>query len=86
MTPKSCCSIPLSSEAGLTKEKRPKHCDQESQDQSYSENYVSRVSWQGKIAIGFCQRFREQAEASRMIIEDQDVSNCFAPGTNRYRW
>jgi len=41
---------------------------------------VSRVSWQGKIDIGFCQRFREQAEASRMIIEDRDVANCFAPG------
>jgi hypothetical protein len=69
MTPKSCCSLPLSSEAGLANEKWPKHCDYESQDQSHSENYVSRASWQRKIDIGFCERFRKQAEASWMIIE-----------------
>jgi hypothetical protein len=85
MTPKSCCSLPLSSEVSLANEKRPKYCDHESQDQSYSENDVSGVSWQRKIDIGFCERFRKQAEASWMIIEDQDVSDCFAPGTNRYR-
>jgi len=86
MTPKSCCSLPLSSKAALPNEKWPKHCDYESQDQSYSENYVSRASRQGKIDIVFCERFRKQAEASRMIVEDQDVSDCFAPRPNRYRW
>ena len=86
MTPKSCCSLPLSSEAGLPNEKRPKHCNHDSQDQSYSENYVSRASWQRKIDIVFFERFRKQAEASRMIVEDQDVSDCFAPRPNRYRW
>jgi len=86
MTPKSCCSLPLSSEAGLPNEKRPKHCNHESQDQSYSKNYVSGIAWQRKIDIGFCERFRKQAEASGMIIEDQNVSDRFAPGTNRDRW
>jgi hypothetical protein len=86
MTPKSCCSLPLSSEVSLANEKRPKHCDHESQDQSHSENYVSRDSWQLKIDIIFCKRFRKQAEACRMIIEDPNVSDCFASGTNRYRW
>jgi hypothetical protein len=79
MTPKSCCSLPLSSEAGLPNEKRPKHCDHDSQDQSYSENYVSRVSWQLKIDIIFCKRFRKQAEACRMIIEDQNCRTVLRP-------
>jgi hypothetical protein len=86
MTPKSCSSLPLSSEVSLPNEKRPRHCDHESQDQGYSENYVSQVSWQFKIDIIFCKRFRKQAEASGMIIEDPNVSDGFASGTKRDRW
>ena len=84
--PKSCCPLPLLSEAGLPNEKGAKT--------SRLLNSGSELFRElGEFAIVFCERFRKQAEASRMIIEDYDVDRLALERTGiggeaifRYLW
>jgi len=71
--PKSCCPLPLSSEAGLSNEKGAKTSRlRDSGSELFRELRVAGFVTT-RAPIVFCERFRKQVKASRMIIEDYDV-------------